>query len=50
MNSIYHHMAQVINKFFKSLVKAGIKKAIAKDLTWCVCDYPEISSSFKTSC
>lgn len=39
MNSIYHHMAQVINEFFKSLVKAGIKKAIAKDSIWCVCYY-----------
>lgn len=39
MNSIYHQMAQVINELFKSLLKAGIKKAIAQDSTWCVCEY-----------
>lgn len=32
-------MAQVINKLFQSLLKAGTKKAIAKDSVWCVCDY-----------
>lgn len=50
MKSIYHQMAQVINKLFKSLLKVEIKKAIAKNSTWCVCDYLLISSSFKASC
>ena len=48
MNSIYQQMAQVINKLFQSLLKAGTKKAIAKDSTWCVYEYPQVSN--KASC
>lgn len=50
MNSIYHQMAQVINELFKNLLKAGIRTAIAKDSTQCICEYPSISRSVKAPC